>query len=81
MKKIISLRLQLREFLGSWNCSLTIVWLLIYLSIFSLILFVISTVRIIEIYIPRDHLIIIFLSIISVIVVQDAMSYNKDIED
>jgi hypothetical protein len=77
MKKIINLRLQLKEFLNTWNCSIATVWLLIYLGIFSLIAFVTSIVRIIEIYIQRDHMIIIFLSVISVILIHDAMSYNN----
>jgi hypothetical protein len=81
MKKIDSIKLHLTEFFSSWNFIIGIVWFIIYVFIFSVIAVITNTVRIIELYIPREPLLVIFLSIISVIIIHDAMSYNSETND
>jgi hypothetical protein len=81
MKKIDSIKLYLTEFFNSWNFLIGIVWFFIYAIIFSSVAIITHTVRVIELYIPREPLLVIFLSIISVIIIHDAISYNTDQND
>jgi hypothetical protein len=78
MKKIESLKHQLSELCNSWNFLITIVWLVIYGAIFSLIAIVTNSVEIIKLYIPKEHLIVLLSMIISIILIHDSMTYDDD---
>ena len=78
MKKNIGIRAQINEIASSWNFMITASWLLVYGIFFGTILAVQYSVSVVELYVARDHLIIILFSVLSVILIHDAVNHNQE---
>lgn len=78
MKKLLITKSQIIDFLSSWNFMINTIWLILYSLVFLLIIIVIRSVALIEQYIDKDQLIVILFSILSIIIIHDARSYDKD---
>ena len=78
MKKTDSFKAQLNQICSSWNFLISASWLIIYSMMFGTIYIVQYSVSVVELYIKKDHLIVILLSVMSVILIYDAVNHNQE---